>query len=93
MKKFPKWKKWSPNAKVGDIVVVIEANPLKTRDWPLGIITKVFPDSKDNVVRKCHVKYKTSSSDDSRLGIYLRHVRNLIPLGIWHEINEDAFSQ
>ena len=93
LKKFPKWKKWSPNAKVGDIVVVIEANPLKTRDWPLGIITKVFPDSKDNVVRKCHVKYKTSSSDDSRLGIYLRHVRNLIPLGIWHEINEDAFSQ
>ena len=65
--------------------MVIENNPLKSRDWPLGLITKVFPDSRDNVIRKCHVKYKTQA--DARLGIYLRHVRNLIPLNLWHNMN------
>ena len=84
LKKFPKWKAWNENVKVGDIVVVIEQNPLKSKDWPLGIVTKIFEDPKDNIVRKCHVKYRTSI--DSRMGIYLRHVRNLIPLGLWHEI-------
>ena len=84
LKKFPKWKAWNENVKVGDIVVVIEQNPLKSKDWPLGMVTKIFEDPKDNIVRKCHVKYRTSI--DSRMGIYLRHVRNLIPLGLWHEI-------
>ena len=85
LKKYPKWKVWTQNVKIGDIVVVIEQNPLKSKDWPLGIITNVFPSSQDKVVRKCHVKYRTS--EDSRLGIYLRHVRNLIPLGLWHDLN------
>ena len=84
LKKYPKWKTWTKNVKVGDLVLVIEQNPLKSKDWPLGIITRVFENPKDKVVRKCHVRYKTST--DSRLGVYLRHVRNLIPLGLWHDI-------
>ena len=85
LRKYPKWKTWTKNVKVGDLVVVIESNPLKSKNWPLGIVTKIFENSKDQVVRTCHVKYKTS--EDSQLGIYLRHVRNLIPLNLWHDIN------
>ena len=87
LKKYPKWKTWQENVKVGDLVVVIESNPLKSRDWPLGIITKVFPDPRDNVVRKCHVKYKTQTDKQKQLGIYLRPVRNLIPLNLWHNLD------
>ena len=84
LKKYPKWRTWQENVKVGDLVVVIESNPLKVKDWPLGLITKVFPNARDNIVRKCHVKYKTR--EDAKVGIYLRHARNLIPLGLWHEL-------
>ena len=84
LKKYPKWKTWSKNVKVGDLVVVIEQNPLKSKDWPLGIVTKTFENSRDHVVRTCHVKYKTSES--SKVGTHLRHVRNLIPLNLWHDI-------
>ena len=84
LKKYPKWKTWSKNVKVGDLVVVIEQNPLKSKDWPLGIVTKTFENSRDHVVRTCHVKYKTPES--SKVGTHLRHVRNLIPLNLWHDI-------
>ena len=85
LKKYPKWKAWTKNVKVGDLVVVIEHNPLKSKNWPMGIVTKTYENPKDQTVRTCHVKYRTS--EDSRLGTYLRHVRNLIPLNLWHDIN------
>ena len=85
LKKYPKWKTWTNNVKVGDLVVVVEHNPLKSKNWPLGIVTKTFESPRDHVVRTCQVKYRTS--EDSKLGTYLRHVRNLIPLNLWHDIN------
>ena len=85
-KKYPKWKTWRENIKEGDLVVVMDKNPLRSKDWNLGLVTKIFEDENDKVVRKCLVRYKVAG--DKTVGIYLRHTRNLIPLGLWHELNE-----
>ena len=85
--KYPKWKSWKENVKVGDLVIVIETNPLKQKDWSLGIITQTFPDERDQIVRKCLVRYKKSG--EKSLSTYLRYTRNLIPLGLWHQPNDN----
>ena len=84
--KYPKWKSWRQNVQEGELVIVMDKNPLKSKDWNLGLITKVYPDNNDNIVRRCLVRYKVAG--DKTVGIYLRHTRNLIPLGLWHELNE-----
>ena len=83
--KYPKWKSWRQNVQEGELVIVMDKNPLKSKDWSLGLITKVYPDGKDDVVRRCLVRYKVAG--DKTVGVYLRHTRNLIPLGLWHQFN------
>lgn len=49
-----KWKTIKPNLQTGDVVLLKEA--LEHRNnWPLGLITKIFP-SEDGLVRKIEVK-------------------------------------
>lgn len=49
-----KWKAVKPNLQTGDVVLLKEA--LEHRNnWPLGLITKIFP-SEDGLVRKIEVK-------------------------------------
>ena len=55
--------------RVGDIVIVEDDGPRTS--WPLGKITKLFPD-KDNIIRKVEVF--------SKGGKYLRTLDKLIPL-------------
>ena len=95
IKKYPKWKTWTDNIKEGDLVLVMEMkNPLKQKNWPLGIVHKVIPsstkpndpDKRKEVVRKCLVRYRTSS--DGKVDVYLRHTRHLIPLNLWNHWNE-----
>lgn len=94
IKKYPKWKTWKDNIKEGELVLVMEQkNPLKQKNWPLGIVQKVIsttinpndPDNRKEVVRKCLVRYRTST--DSKVDVYLRHTRHLIPLNLWHQWN------
>ena len=85
--KYPKWKAWRQNAKEGDLVLVTENNPLTPKDWSLGIIVKTYPDKADGIVRKCLVRYKIEGS--KILGTHLRHTRNMIPLNLWHNFNEN----
>ncbi|KAJ8978051.1 hypothetical protein NQ317_015232 [Molorchus minor] len=69
--------------KVGD-VVLIGSDALKRLDWPLGVVTEVFP-GKDSAIRV--VRLKTSS------GYITRPIQRLYPLEIntgedYHEIKE-----
>ena len=90
--KYPKWKSWRKNVKEGDLVIVIDNDPFKKKkDWGLGIVTRVYPSDRDQIVRKCLVRYRTS--EEKTLGTYLRHTRNLIPLGLWHQLNENEDSK
>ena len=94
IKKYPKWKTWQDNIKVGELVLVMEhKNPLKKKNWPLGIIHDVIrekdsnnPKASGEVIRKCLVRYCTSP--DHGVGTYLRHTRHLIPLNLWHQWND-----
>ena len=48
IKTYPKWRSWKDNIKVGDLVLVMERkNPLKNKNWPLGIVHEILP-SNDN---------------------------------------------
>ena len=53
-----KWKQQSSSLKVGDIVIVKDQS-LAGKNWPLAIVTKIFP-AKDGLVRvveiRCHGK-------------------------------------
>jgi hypothetical protein len=49
LREFPIWKEKKPNVKVGDIVLLIDANSQRGQ-WPLGRIERVFPGT-DGVVR------------------------------------------
>ncbi|XP_039617649.1 uncharacterized protein LOC120534260 [Polypterus senegalus] len=49
-----KWQSGRPNLKSGDVVLVWNCQS-KRNDWPLGLVTKVFP-SEDGRVRKVEVK-------------------------------------
>lgn len=44
----------SRNIKPGDVVLLKDA-PLHRNDWPIGLITRVYP-SEDDLVRKCEVR-------------------------------------
>jgi hypothetical protein len=57
-----KWFRHNRNAEVGDRVLVIDENT-KRGEWPVGIVTEVYPDGK-GVVRQ--VTVKTDSSEYKR---------------------------
>jgi hypothetical protein len=67
-----KWFHQKRNLKVGDVVLVVEANA-KRGDWPLGRITEVRPGA-DGLVRVVKVKVGKT--------IYKRPVHRLCPLEI-----------
>lgn len=65
-----KWNLTSDSAKVGLVVVVVQAN-LPPLQWPLATIEKLYP-GKDGVVRVAQIRTKTNS--------YLRPIVKLCPL-------------
>ena len=62
-----KWNQSSRNAKVGDLVLIVDEKTQRG-DWPLARIVKTFP-RKDNTVRVCEVKTKA--------GVYKKPVAKL----------------
>ena len=70
-----KWHTKKPNVKVGDIVV-LERQPYKRNDWPLGRITQLFP-APDGTVRNVQVQTLTPNGKRSMVR---RHVNTLFPL-------------
>ena len=62
-----KWNQSSRNAKVGDLVLIVDEKTQRG-DWPLARIVKTFP-GKDNTVRVCKVKTKA--------GVYKKPVAKL----------------
>lgn len=69
-----KWQSTQPNLEPGSIVL-LKDQQLKRNEWPLGIVTQVFP-SKDNSVRKAEIK--VSRHDGTKL--YQRPLSELILL-------------
>lgn len=67
-----KWKQLQPNLRVGD-VVLLRCENTSSMKWPLGMVLKTFPDSK-NVVRRVEVKCSN--------GTYCRAVQQLVKLPI-----------
>jgi hypothetical protein len=67
-----KWFHQKRNFKVGDVVLVVEANA-KCGDWPLGRITEVRPGA-DGLVRVVNVKVGKTT--------YKQPVHRLCPLEI-----------
>ena len=53
-----KWSRHNRNAEVGDRVLVIDENT-KRGEWPVGIVTEVYPDGK-RIVRQVTVKIDSS---------------------------------
>ena len=68
-----KWHKPFPNVKIGDLVMVLEENPLLTH-WKMGRITATFPGD-DNLVRTAEVTVKTTVFPD----YYRKTTRKLDP--------------
>ncbi|XP_060561050.1 uncharacterized protein LOC132720844 [Ruditapes philippinarum] len=76
-------KKWSTSQrdfKVGDVVLVIEDN-CHRNNWPMGIITELYP-SKDGHVRKVMVKLNRTGESESKS--YVRPITKIVQL-IEHE--------
>lgn len=69
-----KWQNTQPNLEPGSIVLLRDQQ-LKRNEWPLGIITQVFP-SQDNKARKAEIK--VFRQDGPR--VFLRPVSELILL-------------
>ncbi len=69
-----KWHTNRPNIKEGDIVLMKEAQ-VKRNDWPLALVTRVFPGS-DDKVRKIEIKV----TKDGNCRTYLRPVSQVILL-------------
>ncbi|XP_077137143.1 uncharacterized protein LOC143796157 [Ranitomeya variabilis] len=69
-----KWQTDKPNIKTGDVVLMKDSQSHRN-EWPLGLITKVFP-SKDGKIRK--VEVKVGKSGESKL--FLRPVAELVLL-------------
>ena len=65
-----KWLKQKRNFKVGDLVIMKDANLPRGR-WPKALVQEIFPDS-DGVVRQVLVK--------GAAGIFRRDIRKLCPL-------------
>lgn len=57
-----KWLTVTRSFKVGDVVLISDANPLESfpGSWPLGLVTAVYPGT-DNLVRVVNVKTATST--------------------------------
>ncbi|XP_077080710.1 uncharacterized protein LOC143733040 [Siphateles boraxobius] len=69
-----KWKAVKPNLQTGDVVLLKEA--LEHRNnWPLGLITKIFP-SGDGLVRKVEVKIFR----EGELRAYIRPISEVVLL-------------
>ncbi|XP_033731561.1 uncharacterized protein LOC117321171 [Pecten maximus] len=75
-----KWKTEQPSPQINDLVLMKDANVARG-DWPVGIITKLFP-SDDGKVRKCEVRIVNSNSERS---VYTRPITELVML-----LSEDA---
>lgn len=69
-----KWQSSQPNLQPGSIVL-LKDDQLKRNEWPLGLITQVFP-SKDSRVRK--VEIKVSRKDGTK--VFLRPVTEIVLL-------------
>ncbi|KAM4045123.1 uncharacterized protein ACNLHF_008939 [Anomaloglossus baeobatrachus] len=68
-----KWQDSRPNMKPGNVVLVKNTQS-KRNEWPLGLVTKVFP-SQDGQVRKVEIKIPKQSGK-----LFLRPVSELILL-------------
>ncbi|KAM4810220.1 uncharacterized protein WCC33_019003 [Rhinophrynus dorsalis] len=69
-----KWQANKPNLKPGDVVLMKDSQ-LHRNEWPLGLVTQVFP-SKDGNVRKAEIK--VSKFGETKL--FLRPVAELVML-------------
>ncbi|XP_026071297.1 uncharacterized protein LOC113051618 [Carassius auratus] len=77
-----KWHTNQPNIREGDIVLMKEAQ-VKRNDWPMALVTKVFP-GEDEKVRKIEIKV----TKDGKCKTYLRPVSQVILLLSSEEQNE-----
>ena len=69
-----KWHQVQRNVHVGDVILMKEKD-LHRNEWPLGIVTKVFP-GQDDLVRKVEVKVNRSGKVLS----YIRPVNDIVIL-------------
>ena len=61
----PKWQKVHPNLEINDVVLVKD-DDLCRNQWPLARITKVFPDTEDQLVRQVQLYLPTAKSELKR---------------------------
>jgi hypothetical protein len=83
-----KWAKMVEEIKVGTLVLVMSDND-KRYNWPLGLVTEVHR-SKDGIVRA--VAVRTKCMDGQRPTTVSRNVRELIPLTMFDNTNENPAS-
>ncbi|XP_069110180.1 uncharacterized protein [Argopecten irradians] len=70
-----KWKTEQPDPQINDLVLIKDANVARG-NWPVGVITKLFP-SKDKKVRKCEVRVVNSKGESSS---YTRPIADFVML-------------
>ncbi|XP_056012598.1 uncharacterized protein LOC130052217 [Ostrea edulis] len=69
-----KWHQTQRNVRVGDVILMREKD-MHRNEWPLGIVTKVFP-GQDDLVRKVEVKVNRNDKITS----YTRPVNDIVIL-------------
>ena len=69
-----KWQTVAPNLSVND-VVLLKDKTTHRNEWPVGMITRIFP-SEDNMVRKTEVRILK----DGKQTTYLRPITELVLL-------------
>ena len=67
----PKWNRKHADLKLGDVVLVKEEDGAPRCQWPLGLITEVYP-SEDGLVRRVQVKIGGS--------VFIRPIHKLVSL-------------
>jgi hypothetical protein len=72
-----KWDSVQDNVKPGDIVLLTKSEEHRI-NWPIGVVTRVFPSKSDGLVRT--VEIRLTKQDGQSL--YIRPVTELIPLGL-----------
>ena len=70
-----KWTDEKPDLRVGEVVLVKEENSARN-NWPMGVITEIFP-SEDNHVRKACVKISRPGDGPK---VYVRPITKLVTL-------------
>lgn len=69
-----KWYRTERNVQVNDVILLIDKD-LHRNDWPLGVVTNVFPGGND-IVRKVGVKV----SRNERVSSYIETMNEIVVL-------------